>query len=629
VNETTVASPTPAAIRAQLQRILESPLFSGARRLSQFLQFVVSLSVEGQAGEIKEYLIAVEVYNRNPSYDPKDDSIVRAEASRLRAKLREYYDTSGRNDPIRIELPKGSYTPLFRLNSTASISEPSPLPEPVPRASFPWRWVVAVAGLILVAAIAILWGPIRGARKIQSITVMPPANLGPDRTNDTLGDTLADEITSALVDSAEWKVVGRAPAVDQTGRDQMLGWLQKNLHADLVLTGSYRVGENSNVRLSLQVVNVEDGRLMWTQTYHQRLTLLAESQKELARALVGEITERTRNSSAVRKARSPANEHARQYYAQARELWSLYSDKSLAQSLALFRQATQADPGFAPAWAGLAGANLTLVERSLEPIDARAADARSAALKAIALDDSNAEAHFVLGWLLSFKDWNFQEGSQQLERAVTLDPIRVFPNIYYSQALTVLGNFTDAQAAVEAARARLPPIPEVLFQQGSVFFLARKYEKLEALGRELVALEPNGALGHWLMGLSLEQRGQVPKAIVEFKDGLKQGPQDLRTLCALSHAYGLAGSDAKALETMRLFIDPDKKEMTRWTLSYCAALTYAGLGQKDKAFEWLERARAGRDASFPFLPYDPRFDSLKSDPRLKVLVDSLKKGASL
>jgi serine/threonine-protein kinase len=629
VNENTVASPTPAGIRAELQQILESPLFSGARRLSQFLQFVVSRSIEGQAGEIKEYLIAVEVYNRNPSYDPKDDSIVRAEASRLRAKLREYYDTIGRNDPIRIELPKGSYTPVFRYNSSATVAEPNRLSEPLPRARFRWQWGAAAAGLILVAAIAVNWGPGRGVMKIQSITVMPPANLGSDRTNDALGDTLADEITSALVDSAEWKVVGRAPAVDQTGHDQMLTWLQKNLHADLVLTGSYRVGENSNVRLSLQLVNVEDGRLMWTQTYHQRLTLLAESQKELARALVGEITEKTRNASSVRKSRSPANERARQYYAQARELWSKYTDQGLGQSVPLFQQATQADPRFAPAWAGLADANRQLVERKLDPVDARTADARSAAHRAIELDDSNAEAHAVLGWILCFKDWNFQESSQQLERAVALDPIRVFPSIYYSQVLTILGDFTDAQAAVEAARVRLPPIPEVLFQQGSVFFLARKYEKLETLGRELVALDPNGAPGHWLMGLSLEQRGQVAKAIAEFNSGLKQGPQDLRTLCALSHAYGLAGAHAKALETMHLFIDPDRKEITRYTLSYCAALTYAGMGQKDKAFEWLEKARISRDGSFPFLPYDPRFDALKSDPRFKPLADSLKKGGSI
>jgi TolB-like protein len=623
VNETSVASPSPEEIRAQLQRILESPVFSTALRLSQFLQFVVVRSIEGQAAAIKEYLIGVEVYNRAPSYDPKADSIVRAEASRLRAKLREYYEADGKNDPIRIDLPKGSYTPAFRLNLTAEVSVPNRPAEPLPRSKFHWQWGAAAAGLILVAALAVLWGTFGGARKVRSIAVMPPVNLGLDRTNDTLGDTLADEMTSALVDSPEWKVEGRVPVKDQTGHDQMLTWLQKNLHADLVLTGSYRVGENSNVRLSMQLVNVEDGHLLWTQTYHQRMTLLAEAQKEWARALVADVTEKTRVSSA-RKTHKPANEKARGYYTQARDLWSRYTDQSLEQSVKLFQQTTEADPGFALGWSGLADANLHLVEMSLEPVAARADAARSAANKAIALDESNAEAHAVLGWLEAFKDWNFLEGSRQLERAVELDPIRVFPNIYYSQVLTILGNFTDAQASVEAARARLPQIPEVLFQQGSVFFLARKYEKLEALGRELITLDPNGALGHWLVGLSLEQRGQVSSAVAEFKNGLKQAPKDLRTLCALSHSYGLTHANAKALETMRLFIDPDQKEITRFTLSYCAALTYASIGEKDKAFEWLEKARIGRDSSFPFLPHDPRFDSLKNDPRFKLLADSLK-----
>ena len=626
VSETSAASPRPEEIRAQLQRILESPVFSTALRLSQFLQFVVFRSIEGQAAAIKEYLIGVEVYNRAPSYDPKADSIVRAEASRLRAKLREYYEADGKNDPIRIDLPKGSYTPVFRVNLRGDVSVPNRPTEPLPRGKFAWRWGAAAGGLILVAAIAVYWGTMGGATKVRSIAVMPPVNLGPDRSNDTLGDTLADEMTSALVDSAEWKVVGRVPAKDQTGHDQMLTWLQENLHADLLLTGSYRVGENSNVRLSMQLVNVEDGALVWTQTYHQRLTLLTEAQKAWAQALVRDVTEKTRATS-TRKTHTPANARARNYYAQARDLWSKYTDQSLEQSVKLFQQAIEADPGFAPAWSGLADANRHLAEMSLEPVAARTEAARSAASKAITLDQSNAEAHAVLGWIQAFKDWNFLEGSRQLERAVELDPTRVYPNIYYSQVLTILGNFTEAQTAVEAARARLPQIPEVVFQQGSVFFLARKYEKLEALGRELVALDPNGALGHWLVGLSLEQRNQVSSSIAEFKNGLKQSPHDLRTLCALSHAYGLSHANAKALETMRLFIDPDQKEITRFTLSYCAALTYASIGQKDKAFEWLENARIGRDASFPFLPHDPRFDVLKSDPRFKPLADSVKKPA--
>src|SRR5260370_13175105 len=164
VSEMSVARPRPEEIRAQLQRILDSPVFSTALRLSQFLQFVVVRSIEGQAAAIKEYLIGVEVYNRASSYDPKADSIVRAEASRLRAKLREYYEANGKNDPIRIDLPKGSYTPVFRLNLAGDVPMPIRPADPLPRTKVPWQWGAAAAGLVLMAAIAVYLGTTGGAR---------------------------------------------------------------------------------------------------------------------------------------------------------------------------------------------------------------------------------------------------------------------------------------------------------------------------------------------------------------------------------------------------------------------------------------------------------------------------------
>ncbi len=255
-----------------------------------------------------------------------------------------------------------------------------------------------------------------------------------------------------------------------------------------------------------------------------------------------------------------------------------------------------------------------------QPIEKRIEDARAAAAKAIALDDSDGEAHSVMGRVLE-EDWKFRTAALELARAAELDPIRIFTHIQYSLALTVLGDFAGAQAAVEAARARLPPIPEVLFQQGSVYFLSRQPEKLEQLGRQLIGLEPNGALGHWLLGLALEERGDTSAAIAEFKLGLTQNPRDLRTLCALSHAYGLVGNKAQAFETAGRYIDLHSNTITRYTLSSCAALLYTGMGRKDEAFEWLEKARGGHDNSFPFLLYDWRFDPLKSDPRFKVLAD--------
>jgi tetratricopeptide (TPR) repeat protein len=291
----------------------------------------------------------------------------------------------------------------------------------------------------------------------------------------------------------------------------------------------------------------------------------------------------------------------------------------------LFQQAIQADPGFAPAWAGLADASSRLADVANQPEASRLADARRAAARAIALDDGNAEAHGVLGRLYLFNDWNFAGAAQQLQRSVALDPARVSPNVNYSQALTILGDMKGAEEAILAARARFAAVPELLLQEGSVYFLSRKFEKMESVGRELIALSPSSAAGHWLVGVSLEQRGHVPQAIAEFKTGLQQAARDdLRTLCALSHSYALAGDRTRAFETMSSYYRPDSKAITRFDLPYCVALTFTSLKQTDMAFAWLEKARASKDASFPFFPYDPRFDVLRPDPRYARLLDSLR-----
>jgi hypothetical protein len=143
-------------------------------------------------------------------------------------------------------------------------------------------------------------------------------------------------------------------------------------------------------------------------------------------------------------------------------------------------------------------------------------------------------------------------------------------------------------------------------------------------------MSPANPSGHWLAGVALEQRGHVAEAIAEFKTGLRKGTfNDLRILCALSHAYVLAGDRSSAMQTMRSYYRPGAKEVTKFDLPYCVALTFTGMKQKDTALDWLEKARASKDPSFPFFPYDARFDPLKEDARYARLAESLQHGGQL
>jgi tetratricopeptide (TPR) repeat protein len=359
---------------------------------------------------------------------------------------------------------------------------------------------------------------------------------------------------------------------------------------------------------------VADGYLLWTQTYHRRLATLAEFHKDWARAAIADFTQAYTGRASLPRT---------QYYAQARDSWTTYTREGLETSVTLFQKAIQADPSFAPAWAGLADANNRLSDFLGQP-ETRLAEARKAAAQAISLDPSNAEANGILGEIYLYKDWNFRGAARQLERTVLADPARISPSVHYSQVLTILGEMDAAAEAITAARASLPPVPELLFQEGSVMFLARRYEKMESVGRELIALDPASASGNWLVAVSLEQRGHVDQAVEEFRRGLERATKgDLRTLCGLSHAYGLKGDRPLAMEILPGNAKAGQK-VTRFELPYCTAMTYTALRDHDKAFEWLDKARASKDPSFPFFPRDPRFDPLKRDPRYQPLVDSLR-----
>ena len=258
--------------RREMERVLESPGFARNERLSRFLRFVVERHLEGRDHELKESVIAIEIFGRRPDYNPKQDAIVRTEAGRLRARLDEYYIGEGRGDALVIELPKGGYTPVFRQ------------PEAAPRAviSGTRRWLtVALASLLLVLAASGWWWRRHRSAPVP-IAVLPLNNLSQDAANDYFADGLTGEIIRNLSIIDGLTVRSQTSSFVFKGKPRNVREAGKQLAADYILEGSVlRAGQK--LRINVQFIRVRDDFPLWTGKYDQELTDVFAIQDEMSR----------------------------------------------------------------------------------------------------------------------------------------------------------------------------------------------------------------------------------------------------------------------------------------------------------------------------------------------------------
>jgi TolB-like protein len=268
--------PTPDEVRAELERVLASASFAGTSRLSRFLRFVVERSLAGEAERLKEYVIGVEVFDRDERYDPRIDSIVRVEAGRLRAKLDEYYRGAGARDAVAIRLEKGSYAPEFvrRADPGASTAAEPPAPnvlhEPA-RATTRHRFAIAAILVVIVAALVVGAAYWRSARRGEAgpprtvVAVLPFSTYSADSDARTLAMRLTDGVTAELVRLDRFAVVASATARQFTDTRTPMHDVARELHADLLLQGHVDV-ENGELKVAVVVVNGALDRKVWVET---------------------------------------------------------------------------------------------------------------------------------------------------------------------------------------------------------------------------------------------------------------------------------------------------------------------------------------------------------------------------
>jgi adenylate cyclase len=367
-------------VRAQLERVLSNRDFSRNDRLSRFLRFVVERHLEGRDSELKESLIAIEVFGRKPDYDPKEDAIVRTEAMRLRARLSKYYAGEGSGDPLIIELPKGGYTPVFRRRDAAEQRKISPRRV----------WLgVALAGLT-VALAGVGWWWVRHNSEPIVVAVLPLENLSHDPANDYFADGITDEIIRNVSLIEGLAVRSRTSSFAFKGKPRNVREVGKLLEANYVLEGSVlRAGEQ--LRINAQLVRVRDDFPLWSGKFDRELTDVFAIQDEISRGIVNQLRLQLG--------------HGRRRYETSLEAYDLYLHAQalpvqphMDENIGRFEQVIAKDPSFAPAYAGLASAyTIRSVLFLLDHPPDELSKMRAAAEKAIQLDPLLAEAHDALG----------------------------------------------------------------------------------------------------------------------------------------------------------------------------------------------------------------------------------------
>ena len=618
-------------IRAELEKILASKAFLRSERLSRFLRFTVEQVLQGQADSLKEYTLGVEVFDRRKAYDPRIDAVVRVEARRVRSKLKEYYQSEGRDDSVLIDLPKGSYVQVFKrrkLSRSRAARIRSWLQLPYRRKT------IALAAVLLLVGMAIYWlaalrigryfRPILGKeagveetavpsfRPVSSIVALPFADLSPQKDQEYFCEGMTDELINALTKVDGLRVLSQSSAFQFKGDIDDVRKIGQQLRVDTVLKGSVRKAA-SRLRITVHLINVADGYYLWSETYDREIKDLIAVQEEISRAIVNTL--RIQLAGSQRRPLVKAytgNLQAYDLYLKGRYHWNKRTAEGLRQAAAFFEQAVKEDANYALGYAALADSYALLSSYGVSPPREVMQKAKAAALKALEIDETLGEAHASLGFVRSFYDWEWSDAEREYRRALELNPGYATAHHWYSGCLRALGRFDEAAVEVRRAQELDPLSPAIGRDLGRIFSSRRQHEQAIDQYRKTLDLNPNFPSGYVHLGLAYEQLSRYDEAIAAFEKARAMPGGNPLIAAALGHCHALMGNRVKAGELLDELVEQSKQ---RYVPAVDIALIYIGLGEKDRAFEWLEKAYEDHDGWLAWLKVDPIFDSLRRDAR--------------
>ncbi|HEY3038346.1 MAG TPA: winged helix-turn-helix domain-containing protein [Pyrinomonadaceae bacterium] len=449
---------------------------------------------------------------------------------------------------------------------------------------------------------------------IQSIAVLPFVDDSPDGDAEFLDDEIAESLVNSLTKLPKLRVVPRSVMVNYRGSNVDPRKVGQELNVRAVVTGRvHRHGDNITIQADL--IDLESVSQIWGQHYDRRLADILLVQEEISR----DIFENLRLKLNVEEQKQL---EAYRLYLKGRNSWNKRTPEGLQQGIDYFQQAINTDPNYAAAYAGLADCyNMQVIYGVHQPKDGFP-KAKEAAIKALEMDETLSEAHTSLAFIKFRWDRDRVEAEREFQLAIKHKSTYAPAHQWYSSYLVALERFDEAIA--EAKRTQeLEPLSFIASSHlGWILYLSGRNDEAIAQCKKILDLDPNFFPARRYLGLAYEQKGMYPQAIAEFQKGVKLSGSPLM-LALLGHAYAASGKTAEAQQVLSDLDDLGELQETenrRYVSPYTVAAIYTGLGDKDQAFKWLERAYEERDVWLMNLKVDPVFAKLRSDKRFQDLL---------
>lgn len=531
-------------------------------------------------------------------------------------------------------VPKRGYRFTARvqvIEQTSARRAPAPGAAPVVAASHStrrvWLRILLVAAVVsVVAGAAYVVGRRSGPRNSLPpgrvmLAVLPFQNLSGDPQQEYLSDGLTEEMITQLgrMNSERLGVIARTSTMRYRDTPKSVDQIGRELGVSFILEGSVR-RTGDHVRISAQLIQVKDQTHLWAENYDRDLRDVLALQSDVARAIAHEIAVNLTPQQQNRLASArPVDREAYDLYLKGRYFWNKRSEDGFTKAIEYFQQAIAQDANYAQAYAGLADAYALLGSMPNAEIPRKEAMplARAAALKALQIDESLAEAHTSLAFVRMHYDWNWPGAEKEFQRAIELNPDYATAQQWHAYDLMVMGRTEESLAEIHRAQ-ELDPLSLIINTDAvELMYYARRYDEAIRQGRKTIDMDPGFALVHEFMGLVYLQMKQYTEAIAELQEGFRVSGNRIDFLSDVAIGYALAGRTDEARQILQKL---KKGSTKRFDMPVYLSRVYRDLGEKDQALFWLEKAYQERDGSLILLQVDPGNDSLRSDRRFQDLL---------